>query len=370
MPSFTLLLRDVDGTFGASWWGWLLPLAAAFALVLCRGDRRRVATKLATIATLTLVLVAVVVAALAGLVHARPRRPAGALRLDPGGADRPRRRRARARPARGRLRLAPDGRRAVGADAGRREPAVPRRVWARSFRPARRRASRSRLRALAPSTAGGYRVLWLGDPSVLPHRGWTVAPGLEAATSMDGLPGGSTLFTPPDSGTSDVIMEAVRTRARGRTVRLGSLLAPAGISTIVVMNSGGARAGGVQSVPLHRGPGVLVEALERSERPRPWSCRRPSVEVYSNSFFHGIVAASRARARRRWRRCSRRRRTPGRSRPGVTVVAGLAPGERVRARRRRHSRPRATCLHLDAVLRGRQCVDDPDRARWCCTSSR
>ena len=57
-------------------------------------------------------------------------------------------------------------------------------------------------------------MLWLGDPSVLPLAGWSVAPGLEAATSMNGLPGGSTLFSPPDSGTSDVIMEAIRDGAR------------------------------------------------------------------------------------------------------------------------------------------------------------
>jgi hypothetical protein len=46
------------------------------------------------------------------------------------------------------------------------------------------------LNALAPTSAGGYRVLWLGDPSVLPIEGWSIAPGLAAATSMNGLPGG------------------------------------------------------------------------------------------------------------------------------------------------------------------------------------
>ena len=60
VPSFSLLLRDVDGTFGATWWGWLLPAAALLALILCRGDRRRAATKLATIAALTLILVTLV----------------------------------------------------------------------------------------------------------------------------------------------------------------------------------------------------------------------------------------------------------------------------------------------------------------------
>ena len=44
------------------------------------------------------------------------------------------------------------------------------------------------LGALAPSSAGSYRVLWLGDPSVLPIAGWSVSPGLEAATSQVTLP--------------------------------------------------------------------------------------------------------------------------------------------------------------------------------------
>jgi len=46
------------------------------------------------------------------------------------------------------------------------------------------------LSTLAPSSAGGYRVLWLGDPSVLPLAGWSVAPGLAAATSMNDCPVG------------------------------------------------------------------------------------------------------------------------------------------------------------------------------------
>ena len=87
--------------------------------------------------------------------------------------------------------------------------------------------------SLAPSAAGGYRVLWLGDPSVLPTPGWTVAPGLALATSQNGLPGGATAFTPPDSGATDALIQAVQAALRGQTVDLGSLLAPAGISTIV-----------------------------------------------------------------------------------------------------------------------------------------
>jgi len=47
-----------------------------------------------------------------------------------------------------------------------------------------------------------------------------------------------------------------RVGAEGQTVRLGRLLAPAGISTIVVMNSSAPELQGVQTVPLHPVPSV------------------------------------------------------------------------------------------------------------------
>jgi hypothetical protein len=145
------------------------------------------------------------------------------------------------------------------------------------------------LSSLAPTTTGGYRVLWLGDPSVVPVAGWSVAPGLEVATSMNGLPGGATLFSPPNSGTSDVLLNAVQLALEGRTVRLGQLLAPAGVSTIVVMNASAPELEGVQSVPLHQVPGNLLTALGRQSDLSLVLATR-AVEVYSNSLFHGIVS--------------------------------------------------------------------------------
>jgi hypothetical protein len=131
--------------------------------------------------------------------------------------------------------------------------------------------------------------LWLGDPSILPIAGWSVAPGLEAATSTNGLPGGATLFAPPDSGTSDVLLSAVDLALEGRTVRLGQLLAPAGISTIVVMSAAAPEIAGVQSVPLHPAPASLLRALGR-QTDLSLELHTSSVEVYSNSLFHGLIA--------------------------------------------------------------------------------
>ena len=321
-PSFLELLRGADGGFGSTWLGWLLPIAALLALLLCKGDRRRIATKAATIAVLVIVvatlgarhwmgsfapdldvllaLYMVMIALLIGL-------GVSALEND--------------------LRQAGFGWRQATAAISVVTLLAATVPFLASFASGRfdlpSTSVAESLSALAPSVAGGYRVLWLGDPSVVPISGWSVAPGLEVATSMNGLPGGDTLFTPPNSGTSDVLLGAVQRALEGRTVRLGQLLAPAGISTIVVMNASAPELEGVQTVPLRPVANVLTTALGRQSDLSLVLVTR-SVEVFSNSLFHGITAASPVGSSTL---------TPvftssafeGPVAPGATVVAGLAP---------------------------------------------
>lgn len=322
VPSFSYLLRGADGSFGSSWWGWLLPLAALFALALCRGDRRRIATKLAVIATLSLVLAtlasrhwmgsfapgldelltlyALCLAALIGL-------GIGALEHD--------------------LREAGFGWRQVAAALSVATLVVASLSFLQSLGSGRfdlpTTSVAQSLSTLAPSTAGGYRVLWLGDPSVLPLAGWSVAPGLEAATSMNGLPGGSTLFNPPGSGASDVVMKAVESAMTGHTVQLGSLLAPAGISSIVVMNSSSPELSGVESTPVRHVPGMLMSALA-SQSDLSLELQTSSVEVFANSVFHGIYAES-APGTTRLIPVFSSTSASGPVVAGSTIVAGLAP---------------------------------------------
>ena len=290
VPSFPGILRGADGGFGLSWAGWLLPGAALVGLLLCRGERRRIATKAASIASLTLVvagldarhwmgsfapdldvllaLYMVMLALLIGL-------GVSALEND--------------------LRQAGFGWRQVAAGltvAALVVAAVP---FALIFASGRfdlpTTSVAESLSTLAPAATGGYRVLWLGDPAVLPLAGWSVAPGLEVATSTNGLPSGTSLFTTPDSGTSNAILDAVQSALKGETVRLGQLLAPAGISTIVVMNSSAPELQGVQTVPLLPVPNVLLTALGR-QSDLSLELQTKSVEVFSNSLFRGIVSES------------------------------------------------------------------------------
>jgi GT2 family glycosyltransferase len=287
-PSFIDLVRGSDGSFGTTWTGWLLPAAAVFSCLLCRDVRRSIAAKAATIATLTLLLATLVahhwlgsfapdldvlealymlmVALLIGL-------GISALEND--------------------LRKTGFGWRQIVATLSVVTVVAATIPFLTTFASGRfnlpTTSVAESLSALAPSDAGGYRVLWLGDPSVLPVSGWSVAPGLEAATSTNGLPGGSTLFAPPDSGTTDKVLSALQKAMDGQTVRLGALLAPAGISAIVVMNASSPELAGVQAVPLHNVPAQLRAAL-RVQTDLSLELQTSAVEVYGNSLFHGLVS--------------------------------------------------------------------------------
>ena len=322
VPSFPELLRGADGGFGLSWAGWLLPGAALIGLLLCRGERLRIASKAASIATLTLVVAAldarhwkgsfapdldvllalymVMLALLIGL-------GVSALEND--------------------LRQAGFGWRQVAAGLTVSALVVAAVPFAAIFASGRfdlpTTSVAESLSTLSPSSAGGYRVLWLGDPSVLPLAGWSVAPGLAAATSSNGLPGGTSLFSTPDSGTSNVILNAVESALSGETVRLGQLLAPAGISTIVVMNSSAPELQGVQTVPLHPVPKVLMTALGR-QSDLSLEFQTKSVEVFANSLFHGIVSET-VPGQKSPTAIFTSSSYSGPVIPGATVQAGVAP---------------------------------------------
>jgi GT2 family glycosyltransferase len=287
-PSFAALLRGADGGFGLTWAGWLLPSAALIGLVLCKGERRRIANIAASIATLTIVLcvldarhlmgnfapdldvlLALYVVMLALLIGLG----VSALEND--------------------LRQAGFGWRQIAAGLAVATMVVAIVPFVGIFGSGRfdlpTTSVAESLSALSPTSAGGFRVLWLGDPSVLPLAGWSIAPGLAAATSTNGLPSGTSLFTTPDTGTSNVLISAVQSALEGQTVRLGRLLAPAGISTIVVMNSSAPELAGVQTVPLHPVPTVLLTALAR-QSDLALVLQTKSVDVFSNSLFHGVVS--------------------------------------------------------------------------------
>ena len=79
-----------------------------------------------------------------------------------------------------------------------------------------------------------FRVLWLGNPDVLPAAGWRLDERTAYATSDNGLPDITEQFPGRTDGGTDILEEALLTATRRETNRLGDLLGPMGVRYLVV----------------------------------------------------------------------------------------------------------------------------------------
>lgn len=80
---------------------------------------------------------------------------------------------------------------------------------------------------------GAFRVLWMGNPEVLPLDGWRLSDGLSYGTSRQGPPDVSARWAPSE-GRTGLLADAVAIARRGETSRLGRLLAPMGVRYIAL----------------------------------------------------------------------------------------------------------------------------------------
>jgi len=96
---------------------------------------------------------------------------------------------------------------------------------------------------------GMFRVLWLGDPRVIPPGGWQVREGLAYTTSREGLPDATTLWPGSSEGATALIADAVQVAERHETTSLGRLLAPMAIRYIAVPERAAVDSGAVHEPP-------------------------------------------------------------------------------------------------------------------------
>lgn len=93
----------------------------------------------------------------------------------------------------------------------------------------------------------GFRVLWIGDPLVLPAPGYRLGEDLYYATTDDGLPSITDGWPGSGEGATGLIGEALDAARQGETSRLGRILAPMAIRYIVLPRAAAPEpAGGVQ----------------------------------------------------------------------------------------------------------------------------
>jgi len=118
--------------------------------------------------------------------------------------------------------------------------------------------SRSLAYTAQKQAEGSFRMLWLGDPEVLPLGSWDIGGGLAYATSRDGTPVGTDNLPGPASDATRTIVSAIGQAERGDTSRLGRLLAPMAVRYLVLPRQLGA--GGTQG-PQRPPPATLTRGL-------------------------------------------------------------------------------------------------------------
>jgi hypothetical protein len=106
---------------------------------------------------------------------------------------------------------------------------------------------------------GNYRILWIGNPQVMPVPAWTLQPGIGYAITDDGPLTQYETWPGRPSKTETEVGAVVEQLASESTLRGGRLLAPYAIRYIVVPVADGATSTVDQPLPL---PDGLVDALD------------------------------------------------------------------------------------------------------------
>jgi GT2 family glycosyltransferase len=108
------------------------------------------------------------------------------------------------------------------------------------------------------SSVGDYRVLYVGDPRVIPFPSDDLGDGVAMAVIDDARTDSRDRWPVADGAADDALRDVVRQLAVGGTRRGGRLLAPFGIRYVVVPVIDGASSTASDTLPV---PGGLVEAL-------------------------------------------------------------------------------------------------------------
>ena len=129
-----------------------------------------------------------------------------------------------------------------------------------------------------PRASGSFRVLWIGDPAILPLDG-AVSDGIGYGLSRNGPPDARALWPAPGGRAGAVVHDAVGLLATARTARLGHVLAPLGVRYVVVIDRAAPGAHPVHALPDGLST-TLGEQLDLSQRQA-----EPGLTLYENAAW-------------------------------------------------------------------------------------
>ncbi len=135
---------------------------------------------------------------------------------------------------------------------------------------------------------GQFRVLWVGDPTVLPLDPVRVDNGVSYTLTRNGPGDGRELLRAPLPHPRDPVADAVAAAISGRTSRLGRILAPMGVRYVVLVHTNGP--GGVAGRPV-----PALDAALRNQLDLGRLGSDPGVELYQNQAWYPGLAIVRGR---------------------------------------------------------------------------
>jgi GT2 family glycosyltransferase len=120
----------------------------------------------------------------------------------------------------------------------------------------------------AERDSGGFRVLWVGEPAVLPLDPFVTSDGTGYVLTRNGSGDARELWRAPADDADDLVGDAIMLAAGRRTERLGHLLAPMSVRYVAIPNRSGP--GAEESAPPGPVAGALDDQLDlaRLESPR------------------------------------------------------------------------------------------------------
>jgi GT2 family glycosyltransferase len=130
----------------------------------------------------------------------------------------------------------------------------------------------------ADQAAGAFRVLWVGDPALLPLDPFVADDGTGYTLTRDGPGDARELWRAPEHGADRLVGYAVELARAGRTDRLGHLVAPMSVRYIAMPTRPGPRAG--QQEPLPRLPAALANQLDLARLEST-----PGLALYENTAW-------------------------------------------------------------------------------------
>jgi len=131
---------------------------------------------------------------------------------------------------------------------------------------------------LRTDQAAGFRVLWVGDPALLPLDPFVAGDGTGYTLTRDGPGDARELWRAPAHRPDRLVGDAVELAAAGRTERLGHLVAPMSVRYVAMPTRAGP--GAPPEPPPPRLPAALGGQLDLARLESP-----PGLALYENTAW-------------------------------------------------------------------------------------